>query len=218
VYVDFEHSLNKTIHTLRTALDDSPTSPRYIETVAGRGYRFIPAMNTPTQVSGLRTSRKIDSVAVLPFIATDASPEIRFIACQVAAQLTHALSGSPGLRVLAHSTVKYCDTQGKSPRMIGELLGVRAVIFAELSNGGNELSLNVELIEVPNGLQLWGSQFRQLGFDCSERIVRRIVRQLQPALLGEFPKPLTRAEKKPPAEIRIMKSISAKRCAGLVMA
>lgn len=40
-FVDFEHSLNAAIKRLRIALDDDVASPRYIETVPRRGYRFI---------------------------------------------------------------------------------------------------------------------------------------------------------------------------------
>jgi hypothetical protein len=40
-FVDFDHSLNAAIAKLRQALSDSAESPRYIETVARRGYRFI---------------------------------------------------------------------------------------------------------------------------------------------------------------------------------
>jgi DNA-binding winged helix-turn-helix (wHTH) protein/WD40 repeat protein len=40
-FVDFEHSLNAAIKRLRDALDDSATTPRYVETLARRGYRFI---------------------------------------------------------------------------------------------------------------------------------------------------------------------------------
>src|SRR5262249_25887858 len=39
--VDFDHSINATIKTLRRALRDSADSPRYIETLARRGYRLI---------------------------------------------------------------------------------------------------------------------------------------------------------------------------------
>src|SRR5712691_356502 len=39
-YVDFEHSLNAAIKRLRAALGDSAQAPRFIETLAGRGYRF----------------------------------------------------------------------------------------------------------------------------------------------------------------------------------
>jgi Tol biopolymer transport system component/DNA-binding winged helix-turn-helix (wHTH) protein len=40
-FVDFEHGLNKTINKLREALSDDKETPRYIETLPRRGYRFI---------------------------------------------------------------------------------------------------------------------------------------------------------------------------------
>src|SRR5260221_9260465 len=39
--VDFDHSINATIKTLRRALGDSADDPRYVETVARRGYRLM---------------------------------------------------------------------------------------------------------------------------------------------------------------------------------
>ncbi len=40
-FVDFEHSLNAAVKRLRSALNDSADRPRYIETLARRGYRFV---------------------------------------------------------------------------------------------------------------------------------------------------------------------------------
>lgn len=40
-FVDFDHSLNTAIRKLRAALDDSADNPRFVETLARRGYRFI---------------------------------------------------------------------------------------------------------------------------------------------------------------------------------
>jgi len=40
-FVDFDHGLNTVINKLREALGDTATNPRFIETVARRGYRFI---------------------------------------------------------------------------------------------------------------------------------------------------------------------------------
>lgn len=40
-FVDFDHSLNTAVNKLRDVLGDSATSPRFIETLARRGYRFL---------------------------------------------------------------------------------------------------------------------------------------------------------------------------------
>src|ERR1700723_1465346 len=42
--VDFDQSINATIKALRRALGDSADCPRYIETLARRGYRFMTAI------------------------------------------------------------------------------------------------------------------------------------------------------------------------------
>src|ERR1700731_4792933 len=40
-FVDFDHGLNKAINKVRDALGDSAESPRFVETVSRRGYRFL---------------------------------------------------------------------------------------------------------------------------------------------------------------------------------
>ena len=43
-FVDFDHSLNNAINKIREALGDSAESPRFVETLSRRGYRFIAAV------------------------------------------------------------------------------------------------------------------------------------------------------------------------------
>jgi cholera toxin transcriptional activator len=40
-FVDFDHSLNTAVNKVRETLGDSASSPRFVETVARRGYRFV---------------------------------------------------------------------------------------------------------------------------------------------------------------------------------
>src|SRR5262245_46458144 len=40
-FVDFDHGLNNAVNRIREVLGDSAASPRYIETIPRRGYRFI---------------------------------------------------------------------------------------------------------------------------------------------------------------------------------
>jgi cholera toxin transcriptional activator len=45
-FVDFDHSLNTAMNKIRDVLGDSASSPRYVETLARRGYRFIAPVQT----------------------------------------------------------------------------------------------------------------------------------------------------------------------------
>lgn len=63
-FVDFDHSLNAAVRRLRDALGDSAENPRFVETVARRGYRFLAPVNGPAP-------------AVIPEIATPLSHATR---------------------------------------------------------------------------------------------------------------------------------------------
>src|SRR5580658_391082 len=45
-FVDFDHSLNTAVNKLREALEDSAGNPRFVQTLARRGYRFIAPVET----------------------------------------------------------------------------------------------------------------------------------------------------------------------------
>jgi len=45
-FVDFDHSLNTAVNKIREALGDSASSPRFVETLARRGYRFIASVDS----------------------------------------------------------------------------------------------------------------------------------------------------------------------------
>src|SRR4030088_943431 len=46
-FVDVDHNLNTAINKIREALGDSAESPRYVETLSRRGYRFIGELKLP---------------------------------------------------------------------------------------------------------------------------------------------------------------------------
>src|ERR1700741_1075152 len=50
-FVDFDHGLNAAVKRLRDALGDSAENPRFVETVARRGYRFIGVPGTPIPIA-----------------------------------------------------------------------------------------------------------------------------------------------------------------------
>ena len=56
-FVDFDHGLNAAIKRLRDALGDSAENPRFIETLARRGYRFIAPVEAKQQPTPARAQK-----------------------------------------------------------------------------------------------------------------------------------------------------------------
>jgi cholera toxin transcriptional activator len=52
-FVDFDHGLNTAINQLRGALGDSAASPRFIQTLPRRGYRFIAPVELATSANAV---------------------------------------------------------------------------------------------------------------------------------------------------------------------
>lgn len=63
VFVETDRSINNAIRKIRLALKDDPEHPRFVETVAGRGYRFIAPLIAPVadpETSVRETGKNID--------------------------------------------------------------------------------------------------------------------------------------------------------------
>jgi Tol biopolymer transport system component/DNA-binding winged helix-turn-helix (wHTH) protein len=65
-FVDFEHGLNAAMNKLRRALNDSPENPRYIETLPGRGYRFIGTLERAHRVAMPPVAPSVPEQPALP--------------------------------------------------------------------------------------------------------------------------------------------------------
>jgi DNA-binding winged helix-turn-helix (wHTH) protein len=185
-FVDFEHSLNKIVHSLREALGDSATNPRFIETVAAKGYRFLTQFAERSAVAAnTRSSTQVESLAVLP-IATEREEELIFLSSRITSRLIDGLSALVGVRVMAEGTVKSHKLEGTDPQRAGESLGVRAVLAGELTRYDKVLFLRMELIDVADGAQLRGAHLEQIalpGTRCEDQLALEILRQIQPLLV-----------------------------------
>src|SRR5215467_3291207 len=92
--VDFDHGLNRAINKLREALGDSAESPRFIETLARRGYRFL--------ADSSATASQIRSLMILPFESLSQDPEQGYFAVGLTEALTTTLAKIGALRVVSH--------------------------------------------------------------------------------------------------------------------
>jgi TolB-like protein len=108
-----------------------------------------------------RTPSAIDSVAVLPLANTTSNPEMDYLADGITEGVINHLSRLPGLRVMAHTTVfRYRQAQ-QDPLQIGRDLKVGAVIVGRLTQHGDTLNVETEMVDVHNGSQIWGERYQR---------------------------------------------------------
>jgi DNA-binding winged helix-turn-helix (wHTH) protein len=198
---DLDCSLNKAIYQLRRALGDSASSPRYIETFATQGYRFIPlAENGDQHPAHMRRPPRLNSIAVLPLASEAVEPELGFVGGQVVFRLINKLSSTPRVRVLAYSTVKHYSRKESDPQTIGRNLGVQGVLMGEILRHDENAIFELELIATTDGAHVWGLYIEErwpvASSGGTDRIVEQIVRELQP-ILAHSRKPVGLDRSKP---------------------
>jgi TolB-like protein len=156
-FVDFEHGLNAAVRRLRRGLRDSARSPRFIQTLARRGYRF---MAHPSRTVEEARGRIDCTVAVLPFQNLDGDIEIEYLADGIAESLIGRLSRISRIRVMARSaTFRYKGRQS-DPQTAGRRLNADYVVVGTVTSRPNLLSVHAELVDVAGGWQLWSRTYR----------------------------------------------------------
>jgi cholera toxin transcriptional activator len=65
-FVDFDHSLNTIVNKIREALNDSAANPRFVETLAKRGYRFLAAVERSEELSAISKDDRTVTLTTLP--------------------------------------------------------------------------------------------------------------------------------------------------------
>lgn len=135
------------------------------------------------------------SLAVLPLLNADGDPECEYLSDGITEMLINDLSQLPQLRVMARTSVFRFKNQTTDPQQVGKQLGVRAVLTGKVSQHAGLLSVQVELVNVPDGSQLWGERYRRRITDIitvQEDIAKEISQRLQLRLTHDERKALTR--------------------------
>jgi serine/threonine protein kinase/tetratricopeptide (TPR) repeat protein len=142
-----------------------------------------------------RKSRTIDTLAVLPFVNATGDPDAEYLSDGITESLINNLSSLPKLRVTARTTVFRYKGRQLPAQIVGQDLGVRAVLTGTLAQRGDALVLQVDLVDAADGAQLWGEQFNRQSaelFVMQDELAQRIMDKLRLRLTGDEKKRATK--------------------------
>jgi TolB-like protein/Tfp pilus assembly protein PilF len=103
--------------------------------------------------------QQIGSVAVLPFTASKLDPGTEFLQEGITEGVTDALSEMPNLKVMSSSTVFRYKGRDGDPQQAGRDLKVDAVLMGRMSQLGDTIAVNAELVNVTDGSRVWGQRY-----------------------------------------------------------
>jgi serine/threonine protein kinase/tetratricopeptide (TPR) repeat protein len=104
-------------------------------------------------------AQQIDSIAVLPFVNATNDPNNEYMSDGLTDSLISGLSQLPNLKVMARSTVFRYKGNQDLPQKIGQELQVGAVLLGRVTQHGNALSVQADLVNTADGTELWGSRY-----------------------------------------------------------
>ncbi|MGA2336296.1 MAG: protein kinase [Terriglobales bacterium] len=99
------------------------------------------------------------SVAVLPLQNLSAEPDSAYFSDGMTDEITTKLSKIQGIDVASHSSVAALKGSDKSAAEMGKSLGVRYLLEGSVRKAGNQVRINVHLIDSNTGFQVWADDF-----------------------------------------------------------
>ena len=150
--------------------------------------------------------RTVNSIAVLPFVNATGDPSNEYLSDGLTESLIGTLSQLPNFKVMARSTVFRFKGNQEDPRQIGRDLQVGAVLMGRITQHGDELGVQADLVNSADGTELWGSHYARKQADITQvqsDITRDISSTLRVHLSGNQQQRLGRAGTTNPEAYRL---------------
>lgn len=161
LFIDTERNLNNVVRKIRTALGDNADKPRFLETVVGKGYRFIgpvrlidaryPRDLQPPASGTVRQERAVEgtersSLAVLPLLLLGKLTDDHGLCLGFADALVARLGNLRDVDVLPTSAVLNLPLD-TTPSDIAARLGIRFVVHGAIQASKGQWHLSLELFD-----------------------------------------------------------------------
>jgi adenylate cyclase len=167
-----------------------------IQTVSGRGYRFVGSvkrLNGDAGSTNLETPQSVPlppprlSIVVLPFADHSEDRTREYFVDALTEDLTTDLSRIEGIFVISRNTAFTYREKQLSTKQIGEELNVRYVLEGSIQRASKRIRVTVQLIDAETDAHLWAERFdRDIGdlFALQDEITSRIAVELNLELVN----------------------------------
>src|ERR1700723_913238 len=210
LFIDTEKNVNNIVRKLRTALGDNAERPRFLETVVGKGYRFV----GPVRVidakypffdpgrNSLRTDVRKDgsdlgersSIAVLPLLLLEKAADDQGLCLGFADALVSLLGNLCGVDVLPTSVVLNLPLE-LTPSEIASRLAVRFVVHGAIQMSKGQWRLSLEMFDTylqrpcfTKKCDIDTDRLAGLEGDIAKQISRAVNRSYSPAAIEQRPR------------------------------
>ncbi|MGH8216238.1 MAG: hypothetical protein ACREPZ_11175, partial [Rhodanobacteraceae bacterium] len=137
------------------------------------------------------------SVAVLPFENLSGDTNEKYFSDGITEEILNALAQIPDLKVAGRTSAFQFNSRDENLRHIGETLGVAEVLVGSVQKAGDEVRINVQLVDTDSGFQRWSEKYdRKLTniFAVEDDISSAIAGKLRVQLTGGGGQPLVAQE------------------------
>lgn len=144
-------------------------------------------------LTGVRPSIPEKSIAVLPFQNLSDDKSTAYFSDGITEEILNALAQIPDLKVAARRSAFQFKGSDLDLQKIGQTLGVAHILEGSLQKAGDQVRINVQLVDVNNGLQTWSEKYdRKLDnvFAVEDEIAKAIATKLRVQLTGGAGQPL----------------------------
>jgi serine/threonine protein kinase/Tfp pilus assembly protein PilF len=133
------------------------------------------------------TAVAIESIAVMPFVNESGNADVEYLSDGMTETLINSLSQIPNLSVKARSSVFRYKGKEIDPKKIAAELNVQAILTGRVVQRGDQLTLNLELIDAQTENVLWGNRYERKSSELvalQSEIARDVSNKLKTKLSG----------------------------------
>jgi TolB-like protein len=179
-----EANLTVQVSALRRVLDQA-RKDSCIQTVSGRGYRFVAAVAPGDSAAMAPPLPDKPSIAVLPFANISGDPQQEYFADGMVEEIVTALSRVHWLFVIARTSSFAYKGRAVNVKQVGRELGVRYLLEGSVRKTASRLRVSAQLVETASGNHIWAERYDREPADIfavQDEIAEQVVAAIEPPL------------------------------------